>query len=55
MREEALGMIETIGVKATDCIFFDDRIANVEGAKAFGIQAYLYEGVDQLKKLVVPT
>jgi putative hydrolase of the HAD superfamily len=49
------GMLETIGMTAEDCIFFDDRQGNVEGAKDVGIQAYLFEGVEQLRKLVVPT
>lgn len=49
------GMLETIGVKAEDCILFDDRPPNVDGAKAVGIQAYLFEGIEQLKKLVIPS
>ncbi|MFW9834855.1 MAG: HAD-IA family hydrolase [Candidatus Thorarchaeota archaeon] len=46
------GMLETIDVRAEDCIFFDDRLANVEGARTVGIQAYLFEGIEQLRKLV---
>ena len=48
------GMLETIDVGAEDCIFFDDRLANVESARAVGIQAHLFEGVEQLRKLVRP-
>jgi putative hydrolase of the HAD superfamily len=48
------GMLEIIDVRAEDCIFFDDRLANVEGASVVGIQAYLYGGVEQLRKLVRP-
>jgi HAD superfamily hydrolase (TIGR01509 family) len=48
------GMLETIEVRAEHCTFFDDRLANVEGARAVGIQAYLFEGVEQLRKLVRP-
>jgi putative hydrolase of the HAD superfamily len=53
--EAYAGMLDTIGIKAEDCIFFDDRTANVEGAKFVGIQAYLFEDVGQLMRLVVPT
>ncbi|MFW9869739.1 MAG: HAD family hydrolase [Candidatus Thorarchaeota archaeon] len=44
-------LLETIGVGAEDCIFFDDRISNVEGARAVGIQAHLFQGLDQMKRL----
>lgn len=45
-------LLDTIDVSAKECVFFDDRLANVEGAKAVGIQAHLFEGVEQLKRLV---
>jgi len=48
-------MLETIGVRAEECIFFDDRITNVEAARKIAINAHLFEGVEQLKKLVIPT
>ena len=31
-------------LEASDCIFFDDTRANVEGAKALGIEAYVFAG-----------
>ncbi|MFX1482626.1 MAG: HAD-IA family hydrolase [Promethearchaeota archaeon] len=48
-------LLETLDVKPESCIFFDDRIKHVEGARAVGIQAHLFEGIEQLRKLVRPT
>jgi putative hydrolase of the HAD superfamily len=48
-------MLARIDVRAEDCLFFDDRTTNVEGAKAIGIQAYLFESVEQLRRSIVPT
>ena len=51
-REVFLGLLERIGVESGDCLFFDDSTANVEGARAVGIKAHLYEGLTHLKKIV---
>ena len=51
-REVFLGLLERIGVESRDCLFFDDSTANVEGARAVGIKAHLYEGLTHLKKIV---
>ena len=32
------------GLEPADCVFFDDTKANVEGAKALGIEAYVFVG-----------
>ena len=36
--------------KAENCLLIDDRLENVEGAKAVGIEAVLYRGLAQLKE-----
>ena len=32
------------GLVAEECLFIDDNAANIEGAKAVGIQTYLFDG-----------
>ena len=32
------------GLVAEECLFIDDNVANIEGAKAVGIQTYLFDG-----------
>jgi|GEM_PF-1488679 len=39
-------------LKPEDCIYFDDMHENVEAAKKLGIKSFVYEGVDQIKKLL---
>ena len=41
-----------LGIGAEDAMFVDDRPANVEGARAVGMRAFLFEGADQLAGLV---
>ena len=39
-------LVENYGLKASECVFLDDRAENVEGAKEvgmFGIQVHNYE------------
>jgi putative hydrolase of the HAD superfamily len=43
-------MIGKLGVPASECFFVDDNAANVEAARAAGMQAVLYEGVDKLRR-----
>ncbi|MGW4482339.1 HAD family hydrolase [Amycolatopsis sp. NPDC004368] len=39
-------LLEKLGAKPEDCLFFDDRESNVEGARAVGIRAHLWDGVE---------
>ena len=37
------------------CLFVDDRAENVEGARAVGMQAHLFTGIDDLRDVLVAT
>jgi putative hydrolase of the HAD superfamily len=39
-------LIETLGIPAERCVFFDDRIENVEGASDAGLCSHLWRGVE---------
>ena len=46
-------LMETYGLKAEECIFFDDLAANVIGAMEVGMHGYMFDGdVDRLRELV---
>ena len=45
--ELALGRL---GVEAEECIFIDDMLSNVHGAKKVGMEAILFEGCNNLKE-----
>lgn len=45
-------LLARIGAKAEQCVFIDDAIANVEGAEAFGIRSFLYEGLDHFRSII---
>jgi putative hydrolase of the HAD superfamily len=40
-------VLEEIGVKPGQTMYFDDSVANVSGAKELGIQAYLFRGLPE--------
>ncbi len=40
---------DKLGVRCDECIFIDDRPEYVDGAKAVGMEALVYEGLTQLK------
>ncbi|MTD58038.1 HAD-IA family hydrolase [Amycolatopsis sp. RM579] len=37
-------LLERLDVPADECVFFDDRESNVEGARAAGLQAFQWRG-----------
>lgn len=41
-------MLKTFKLEATECLFIDDRIENLESAKTFGIHGYLFDGSAEL-------
>lgn len=45
---------ENVGVDISKCLFIDDRQPNVDGAVSAGMQAFVFEGVDQLRKQLEP-
>ena len=47
-------LLERYGLSAEDCIFVDDLPANVEGAKAVGMQGYHFDGdAEQLRRTLI--
>ncbi len=41
-----------LGVRADDCVFFDDRAVNVEGARAAGLRAQVWQGADHARRVL---
>ncbi|EOD65906.1 HAD family hydrolase [Amycolatopsis vancoresmycina] len=39
-------LLEELGAEPADCLFFDDRESNVEGARAVGLRAHVWNGAD---------
>ncbi len=50
-----LAAAERLGVAPEVCLFVDDRAENVEGARAVGMQAQLFTGIDDLRDVLVAT
>ena len=40
------------GIKVSEVLFFDDSQDSIEGAKKAGINAYLYAGIEQVRRLL---
>lgn len=45
-------LAERIGARPEDCVFFDDRRANVEGAVAAGLQGVLWQGPGHARQVL---
>lgn len=45
-------LLERVGCAAGDVCFFDDRRANVDAARSVGIQAHLFVGIDDARRVV---
>lgn len=39
-------LLEQLGAEPGDCLFFDDRQSNVDGARAVGLKAQLWNGAE---------
>ena len=44
-------LVERLGAEPGDCLFFDDRQSNVDGAIAAGLRAYRWTGVSTVEDL----
>ena len=44
--------LETLGCQANRALFFDDRPNNVEAARKAGMEAHIFESVEQAKEIV---
>lgn len=45
-------LLKKYDLKAEECLFFDDLQKNVEGARKIGMQASLFTGYDEAKKVI---
>ncbi|GHF56662.1 putative hydrolase of the HAD superfamily [Amycolatopsis bartoniae] len=43
-------LLARLGAQAGECVFFDDRQSNVDGARAAGLRAHLWQGVETAVK-----
>jgi putative hydrolase of the HAD superfamily len=41
-----------VGVEPSECLFVDDRLENVEGARSIGMRAEVFAGVDELRAIL---
>lgn len=46
-------VLEENGLEAAGCVYFDDQDKNVAAARSLGIQAYHFEGPEQVKGLLL--
>jgi putative hydrolase of the HAD superfamily len=44
--------LEALGCEPRRALFFDDRLRNVEGARAVGMEAYVFESAEQAREIV---
>ena len=47
-----LGLFQVIGMKAEECIFFDDSLRNVEAAREIGMESIHYKGLGHLRSTI---
>lgn len=45
-------LLETYDLKASECIFFDDRLNNVEGAREVGMRAEVFTSYEECVKVI---
>lgn len=45
-------LLDTYGLKADECLFFDDRINNIEAAKKVGMRAVLFTDYETHRKML---
>jgi len=45
--------LDALGASAADAVFLDDNLVNVQGARAFGIEAHVVRGLDETRAKLV--
>jgi putative hydrolase of the HAD superfamily len=45
-------LLSRLGASAGDCLFFDDRQSNVDGARAVGLRAHRWRGVEAAREVI---
>jgi putative hydrolase of the HAD superfamily len=45
-------LVSRLDARPQDCVFFDDRSSNIEGARAVGLRAYLWQGADHARQVL---
>ncbi|NIH77861.1 HAD family hydrolase [Amycolatopsis viridis] len=45
-------LVARLGVPAGDCVFFDDRQSNVDGARAAGLRAHRWDGAEAARAVL---
>ncbi|HET6503413.1 MAG TPA: HAD-IA family hydrolase [Amycolatopsis sp.] len=45
-------LLSRLGATAADCLFFDDRQSNVDGARALGLRAHVWRGADAAREVL---
>ncbi|MBK1784790.1 HAD family phosphatase [Prauserella sp. ASG 168] len=45
-------LLARLGAEPGDCLFFDDRQANVDGARAAGLHAHVWQGIPSADELL---
>jgi HAD superfamily hydrolase (TIGR01509 family) len=43
-------IVQALGADKKDMLYVDDTVANVEAARAMGIESVVYEGVEELEE-----
>lgn len=50
--EAYLKSLDILGVQAEECLFIDDKLRNVEGARSVGMRAHVFENAGQIRTLL---
>ncbi len=50
--EAYLKALDILDVQAEECLFIDDKLRNVEGARAVGMRAHVFENAGQIRTLL---
>ena len=45
-------LLDTLGAKPSECLFFDDRAENIEGAREAGLRAELWSSAARARNVI---